>query len=178
MYSNTLRLAYESDVCISSYNMDIIQAISKGEIENKDMLMTDVYEKLGFSVEEYSEVHNILEEWGNKNKEEQNKTNPKRSRKKDVGTSLGQHIGSLNTSEICITLCNFDCEKAMTMYHSVDFRVVHEAYSLWSKNRMLELSDNFEVAVVAAGGSLDGGKKNRKVVNSSDIKPGEVISFT
>jgi hypothetical protein len=168
-YQNTLKLILESEVTISLYQMDCLQSHDK----QSEISLGELYGKLGFNTTEYEAVTKILNEWAEKSKE---KSAPAPRPKKDaIGVKLSEHISKLNSTEICLVLSNLEPDKAYNLYRNTDFRVIHEAFNLWSVQKLLDLSDNFESAVVAAGGSLSA--KNKKVIRSKDMKAEVPISF-
>ena len=172
MYKNSFKLILNSTTTITLRHIDTLQALS----EEQEQDLVSVFNELGFKTKEHLEVHNILKDWKDRLMESQKNSTPIPPSKSSIGKSLSSLISNMNSTEICLSLCNFDTQRAKSMYMEEDFRVVHEAFNLWSKIKMQSLSDGFETAVVAAGGSLEGGK-NRTVHRGADLPKGGSISF-
>jgi hypothetical protein len=150
----------------------------KLQSDNSSLKVADLYKSLGFKVKQYDDVTNLIQEWSLKLKSAGEDSAPQRSNSKNtIGVELTKHISAMNSTEICLTICNLDPIKAMEVYRTVDFRVVHEAFNLWSKTVMLDLTNSFEVGVVAAGGSLSGSSKTNTVTHSKDLPNNLQISF-
>ena len=169
-YINTFQL--ENTVIITLKQMDKIKSIAK----NKDVLVSDLYKELGFKRKDYALVSKILSDWSEKLEKDNSESKAIPPSRKSVGSGLSNFISKLNSTQICLCLANFDIIKALHIYNTIDFRQVHESFNLWVEFRMVELGVDFEVAVVAAGGSLSGGKGGN-TTRSKDLPKDAVISF-
>jgi len=162
----------EHSQLITLKQLSIIQKATK---KDPELELVKALRLAGFVDEETQlKVAEILSSWSEA--QSSKKKQPSRRNKQSLGDSLSTILASLNNTEMCLCLSNFNTITAFQLYCEEDFRIVLEAYSLWSQMQMTELSNNFEIAVVAAGGSLKK-SKDHVITKSEDIKAGEVISF-
>lgn len=169
---NSLFEITRSPVVLTLYQLEIISDETK---KNPEASAADILNLAGVSEEYHVAVAELLQSW-NTDKDATPKPRTKKG-KRNPGDTLSDFLSSLNNTQICLCLANFDPIKAHNIYTSVDFRVATEAFSTWSEREMTLLRSQLEAITIGMGGELKEPKKENNVHDGTSIPKGQVISF-